>query len=93
MFDINEFIQNQVELLNIEKNCYIKQVEEDKKLCGTLCGKVVRKTEPRYGGTIVTLQLISTLKNAELPLKQGSPVGLRDVNNDDFYRGIVVLIQ
>ena len=94
MFDINNFIKDQVQLLLDEKYCYLQQVVENKKLSGTLIGTIVKKTKPScYGGTIVTLQLRSSNENAELPLKQGNPVGLAAVDNNDFYRGIVVLIR
>ena len=73
MCDIDKFIEDHVQWLKIEKKCYLYQVEEAKKSSGTLFGTVVKKTEPLYPGTIVTLQLRSNNKNAELSLKQGNP--------------------
>ena len=93
MCDVNNFVQEQVRLLNLEKKCYSQQVEDDRKAGGTLCGTVVKNTEPRYGGTIVTLQLKSSRNNAELPFKQNNPIGLGDINNDEELYGIVVLIK
>ena len=90
---MNNFVQEQVRLLNLEKNCYLQQVEDDRKASGTLYGTVVKKTEPRYGGTIVTLRLESSRNNAELPFKQNNPIGLGDINNDEELFGIVVLIK
>ena len=93
MCDVNKFIKEQVKLLKYEKNCYSQQVENDKKLTGTLVGTVVRKTEPSYGGTIVTLLLRSSLRNVELPFKQHNPIGLQAVDKDEIFRGIVILIK
>ena len=93
MCDIRKFVKEHVKLLNLEKKCYLQQVEDDRKASGTLFGTVVKKTEPRYGGTIVTLQLKSSRNNAELPFKQNNPIGLGDINNDEELFGIVVLIK
>ena len=93
MCDVRKFTKEQVKLLKLEKTCYSQQVEEDRKASGTLYGTVVKKTEPRYGGTIVTLRLESSRNNAELPFKQNNPIGLGDINNDEELYGIVVLIK
>ena len=96
--DIWNFIHHQVHLLSVERYFYQRQVEENRRLCGNLYGTVVKKKEPCYGGTIVTLEL-STMRQgkssreAEIPFRQGSPVGLGAVNSDVLYSGIVVLIK
>ena len=99
MYDVvREFIFHQVHLLRIERYYYQRQVEEERRLCGNLYGTIVRKKEPFYGGTIVTLEL-STLgkgrssREVEIPFRQGSPVGLGAVNGDVVFSGIVVLIK
>ena len=96
---VREFIFHQVHLLRIERYHYQRQIEEEKRLCETLYGTIVKKKEPCYGGTIATLELKTTLKKGRsskevvIPLKQGSPVGLGAVNSDACHSGIVVLIK
>ena len=90
----NVFIENQVSLLEREKDCIEQRETEDRRKYGDIYGDVLNLIEPPYGGVIVSLRLVITADVEGLgnPFKQGTPLGMEiDGTNIHLERLVTVL--
>ena len=91
---LEEFIGNQVWLLEQEKLFYHENQAEERKKYGNIYGKVRGQSVPPFGGVIVTFRLeITGEKGTGNPFKQGSPILIEDISSKDHYPGTVVLVR
>ena len=91
---LDEFIGNQVWLLEQEKLFYHENQAEERKKYGNIYGKVREQSVPPFGGVIVTFRLeITGEKGTGNPFKQGSTIIIEDISSKDHYPGTVVLVR
>ena len=96
-FSPGEFIDNQISLLEQEK-AYIEEHEaRERDKYGDIYGSVTEMTQPQYGGVIVTFRIGSTgtgdQEGLGNPFKQGTPLAIEDVNNNNHFQGTVVVVR
>ena len=89
-----EFIINQIALLEQEKKYYQESQAEERKKYGNIYGKVRHQSVPNFGGIIVTFRLeITGEQGTGNPFKQGSPIIIEDISSKEHYQGTVVLVR
>ena len=93
-FNREEFIDNQIWLLEQEKLFYQEGQAEERKKYGNIYGKVRGQSVPPFGGIIVTFTLtITGEQGTGNPFKQASPIIIEDVSSKEHYPGTVVLVR
>ena len=90
-----EFIENQVSLLEKEKDCFEQREQDDRKKYGDIYGAVLDHTEPPYGGVIVSLKLVISTDGEGLgnPFKQGTPLGIEIDGKNLHLMGLVTVVR
>lgn len=94
-FFVKEFIEKQVSLLESEKECIEQRELEDRKKYGDIYGTVLDKSEPPYGGVIISLKLVITsdVEGLGNPFKQGTPLGIEIDGTNLHLMGLVTIVR
>ena len=93
-FNREEFISNQIWLLEQEKKFYHDSQAVERKRYGNIYGKVRGQSVPPIKGIIVTFTLTITGEHGTgNPFKQASPIIIEDVSSKEHYPGTVVLVR
>ena len=89
------FIENQVSLLEKEKDWIEQRELEDRKKYGDIYGTVLDQSEPPYGGVIISLKLVITADVEGLgnPFKQGTPLGIEIDGTNLHLLGLVTVVR
>ena len=94
MIRYEEFICNQIFLLEQEKEFDRENQKDERKKYGKIYGKVINQSVPPYFGVTVTFRLkISGEQGTGNPFKQGSPIIIEVISTKEKFQGTVMLVR
>ena len=94
MIRYEEFICNQIFLLEQEKEFDRENQKDERKKYGKIYGKVINQSVPPYFGVTVTFRLkISGEQGTGNPFKQGCPIIIEVISTKEKFQGTVMLVR
>ena len=94
MISYEEFICNQIFLLEQEKEFDRENQKDERKKYGNIYGKVINQSVPPYFGVTVTFRLkITGEQGTGNPFKQGSPIIIEVISTKEKFQGTVMIVR